>query len=163
MFEGPLHWIHVASSAIVLMINLAWNGGDFEIDLGIEFNGTVLYRGLPSKRMCTTQDMDLLGGILSENQSKKDDSWVCPICLCEIQGADQELRELKSCKHMYHRECIDRWCLDTPLSSVKCPLCRGLVFEPQIDPRRDPAVVVHPTSVDNLPANHTLLRLGVVL
>jgi hypothetical protein len=38
--------------------------------------------------------------------------------------------------------------LDTPLCSLKCPLCRGLVFQSQIDPSWDSAVVGQRTSVD---------------
>ena len=142
MFEDSTETlILVASYTIVLMIILIKlikctvqvikEGGR---GVTVEFNGTVIYCSNPDTRKCTAKDMDLIGGILSEHPSNESNSWVCTFCLCDSQGDGEELREMKYCKHIFHRECIDRWCLDTPLCSLKCPLCRGLVFQSQIDP-----------------------------
>lgn len=45
----------------------------------------------------------------------------CLICLSDYEAAE-EVRQLSSCKHIYHKECIDQW-LTTGRNS--CPLCRG--------------------------------------
>lgn len=45
----------------------------------------------------------------------------CLICLCDYE-AQQHIRKLSKCQHMYHRECIDEW-LTTGRNS--CPMCRG--------------------------------------
>ena len=82
-------------------------------------------------RMCTAQDLDLLRGVLSDHPSNMPADWRCTICLCDSHGDGQQLRELELCKHVFHRDCIDEWFLDTPLFSLKCPLCRRPVFESQ--------------------------------
>ena len=41
----------------------------------------------------------------------------CAVCLCEIEAGD-EVRQL-TCKHMYHRPCIDSWLRKRGV----CPLC----------------------------------------
>ena len=82
-------------------------------------------------RMCTAQDLDLLRGVLSDHPSNMLAEWRCTICLCDSHGDGQQLRELELCKHVFHRDCIDQWFLDTPLFSLKCPLCRGPVFKPE--------------------------------
>ncbi|PGG98673.1 hypothetical protein GX51_06679 [Blastomyces parvus] len=45
----------------------------------------------------------------------------CLICLSDYEAAE-EVRQLTTCQHIYHRECIDEW-LTTGRNS--CPLCRG--------------------------------------
>lgn len=45
----------------------------------------------------------------------------CLVCLEEYQ-AEEEVRQLKKCSHLFHRDCIDLW-LTTGRNS--CPLCRG--------------------------------------
>ncbi|KAF5733066.1 putative Zinc finger protein [Tripterygium wilfordii] len=44
----------------------------------------------------------------------------CCICLYEYErGA--EIRGLPTCKHVFHRQCLDRW---IDLEHITCPLCR---------------------------------------
>ncbi|KAL8243747.1 hypothetical protein R6Q59_010005 [Mikania micrantha] len=45
----------------------------------------------------------------------------CLICLCDYEPME-EIRQLDSCRHIFHRECIDEW-LTTGRNS--CPMCRG--------------------------------------
>ena len=85
---------------------------------------------IPIKQpMCTAHDLDLLGGVLSEQPSNMCAEWRCAICMCDSKDDGEQLRELKRCKHIFHRGCVDQWFLDTPLLSLRCPLCREHVFE----------------------------------
>ncbi|KAI5176036.1 hypothetical protein PAEPH01_2226 [Pancytospora epiphaga] len=45
----------------------------------------------------------------------------CPVCLDEFVE-EQEIRIL-SCRHGFHKECIDAWLIHT----LKCPICRKSV------------------------------------
>jgi E3 ubiquitin-protein ligase ATL41 len=55
-----------------------------------------------------------------------DDSstgWLeCVVCLSLVQEGD-EVRQLPTCKHLFHQECIDMWFY----SHSTCPLCRSVV------------------------------------
>lgn len=44
----------------------------------------------------------------------------CTVCLYEFE-AREEVRELKNCKHVFHRGCLDRW---MDCDQRTCPLCR---------------------------------------
>ncbi|KGN56500.1 hypothetical protein Csa_010889 [Cucumis sativus] len=58
----------------------------------------------------------------------------CAVCLCEFQD-DDEVRFLKNCKHIFHKECLDRWMIRDQRS---CPLCRTLIVpEESIPPLMD--------------------------
>jgi len=46
----------------------------------------------------------------------------CPICLHPLR-VDETLRELGTCKHEFHRSCIDLWLL----RSADCPMCKTRV------------------------------------
>ncbi|XAR64487.1 hypothetical protein NMG60_11024854 [Bertholletia excelsa] len=46
----------------------------------------------------------------------------CCVCLCGFE-ADEEVSEL-SCKHFFHRGCLDRW-FDNQQRT--CPLCRSML------------------------------------
>lgn len=45
----------------------------------------------------------------------------CCVCLCKF-GEEEEVSEL-SCKHFFHRNCLDKW-FDNHHST--CPLCRSI-------------------------------------
>ncbi|KAJ4908049.1 RING/U-box superfamily protein [Raphanus sativus] len=57
----------------------------------------------------------------------------CAVCLGDLEDGD-EVRELRNCSHVFHRECIDRWldyeCDDDINNEGEednhrtCPLCR---------------------------------------
>ncbi|XP_073154705.1 RING-H2 finger protein ATL46-like isoform X2 [Henckelia pumila] len=49
----------------------------------------------------------------------------CAVCLCEFSETDH-LRLLPVCSHAFHISCIDTWLL----SNSTCPLCRGILFDP---------------------------------
>ncbi|KAI3851044.1 hypothetical protein MKW92_045459 [Papaver armeniacum] len=44
----------------------------------------------------------------------------CVVCLCQFQGKD-EIRQLNTCRHIFHKSCLDRWIHH---DQVLCPLCR---------------------------------------
>ncbi|XP_030548073.1 brassinosteroid-responsive RING protein 1 [Rhodamnia argentea] len=46
----------------------------------------------------------------------------CAVCLYEFEGRpEEEIRWLSNCRHVFHRECLDRW-MDCDQDT--CPLCR---------------------------------------
>ncbi|KAK9671664.1 hypothetical protein RND81_12G046400 [Saponaria officinalis] len=55
----------------------------------------------------------------------------CSICLSGFVDGE-ELRQLKNCKHLFHKVCIDKW-LSTHFN---CPVCRAFAihnhFKPQV-------------------------------
>ncbi|KAJ9606945.1 hypothetical protein H2200_008956 [Cladophialophora chaetospira] len=71
------------------------------------------------------QETGLSGEPLSENSDSSplviNLGERCLICLADYE-AEEEVRRLDKCKHVYHRECIDEW-LTTGRNS--CPMCRG--------------------------------------
>lgn len=46
----------------------------------------------------------------------------CCVCLCRFEG-DEEVSEL-SCKHFFHKGCLDKW-FDN--QHISCPLCRSIM------------------------------------
>lgn len=52
----------------------------------------------------------------------------CPVCLQEFHK-DQEVRVLPSCRHMFHRGCLDRW---LEHEQFTCPLCRSSVVPEEV-------------------------------
>ncbi|MBA0642541.1 hypothetical protein Goklo_026906 [Gossypium klotzschianum] len=64
------------------------------------------------------------GGYGSSNSSRGD-GWVnsveCCVCLCGFE-ADEEVSEL-SCKHFFHKGCLEKWFGN---KHSTCPLCRSI-------------------------------------
>ncbi|XP_055803075.1 E3 ubiquitin-protein ligase RHA2B-like [Solanum dulcamara] len=52
----------------------------------------------------------------------------CSICL-ESMEQDEEVRELITCSHVFHRGCLDTWVND---GHVTCPLCRCMLLPPKL-------------------------------
>lgn len=44
----------------------------------------------------------------------------CAVCLYDFEGED-EIRRLPNCRHIFHRNCLDRW---MGYDQKTCPLCR---------------------------------------
>ncbi|XVF52945.1 hypothetical protein PTKIN_Ptkin05aG0058500 [Pterospermum kingtungense] len=44
----------------------------------------------------------------------------CAVCLYDFEG-DDEIRRLTNCRHIFHRNCLDRW---MGYDQKTCPLCR---------------------------------------
>nr|XP_009758907.1 PREDICTED: RING-H2 zinc finger protein RHA4a-like [Nicotiana sylvestris]XP_016496638.1 PREDICTED: RING-H2 zinc finger protein RHA4a-like [Nicotiana tabacum] len=52
----------------------------------------------------------------------------CSICL-ESMELEDEVRELITCTHVFHRGCLDTWVND---GHVTCPLCRSMLLPPKL-------------------------------
>ncbi|GLT67879.1 hypothetical protein SLA2020_401550 [Shorea laevis] len=44
----------------------------------------------------------------------------CAVCLYDFEG-DDDIRRLANCRHVFHRNCLDRW---MGYDQKTCPLCR---------------------------------------
>ena len=87
------------------------------------------HRPEEDKAGMTDEDLMSLPTARYHHAGHKGEDATCAVCLSEIEE-DEEVRVL-SCRHMYHRECIDVWLRKNhqPL----CPLCLQSV---RIDARR---------------------------
>ncbi|XP_074302086.1 RING-H2 finger protein ATL33-like [Silene latifolia] len=65
----------------------------------------------------SSKDLELI--IMSSSLGKDIE---CPVCL-SVFIDDEELRQLMICKHLFHKNCIDKW-LSTHFN---CPVCRAIV------------------------------------
>ncbi|GJR11250.1 probable E3 ubiquitin-protein ligase RHA4A [Tanacetum coccineum] len=65
---------------------------------------------------------DKLPKVVFNDYLKAKDS-VCCVCLGEFE-MNEELIQVPSCKHVFHKECIHHWLQ----SNSTCPLCRCCVF-----------------------------------
>ncbi|KAJ0716633.1 putative chromatin regulator PHD family [Helianthus annuus] len=52
---------------------------------------------------------------------------LCMVCLEHIDGS-HSIRELLSCDHVFHLECLDAW---IDVGRVTCPLCRSMLLPPK--------------------------------
>ncbi|KAF9129893.1 putative E3 ubiquitin-protein ligase dtx2 [Mortierella sp. 14UC] len=74
--------------------------------------------------------MLLREGVGGDAKSGSSEKAECPICQDELvsttsttPGAEPEkVVKLKSCRHCFHKECIDEW-FKSPDAQLKCPLC----------------------------------------
>ncbi|KAK2353713.1 brassinosteroid-responsive RING protein [Trifolium repens] len=65
---------------------------------------------------------ELAGGV--------EEGCCCAVCLFEF-SEEEEIRCLRNCRHIFHRNCVDRW---IDLDMKTCPLCRtGFVPDDMID------------------------------
>lgn len=69
-------------------------------------------------------------------------SEACTVCL-DCVRADDLVRELVNCKHVFHQECLDRWVDE---GQVNCPLCRSILLPSK---RLLSSVVSFPIAVAN--------------
>ncbi|ONK71449.1 uncharacterized protein A4U43_C04F8680 [Asparagus officinalis] len=79
---------------------------------------------LSQRNPMTQSQLDAIPVVIY-SRSLNDTEETCSVCLGEyIEG--EEMSVLPKCKHIFHKECIDRWL--TTRSSL-CPICRDCLFE----------------------------------
>nr|XP_009759745.1 PREDICTED: RING-H2 finger protein ATL60-like [Nicotiana sylvestris] len=54
----------------------------------------------------------------------------CAICISEFKYGDKG-RKLKSCSHMFHENCLEKWLMHGKGQST-CPLCRHIIISENI-------------------------------
>lgn len=78
-------------------------------------------RGLDESRMKSCSEL-----IVAEmNESGAVVS--CSICL-EEYGAKEKVRQIKSCEHRFHADCVDHWFL----KNTTCPICRVSLLDDKL-------------------------------
>lgn len=101
------------------------NSSDFEEDHSFLDDGylpTIMSENAASERRLTiTQFKSLCGSSTGRGSGRKWPLMECCVCLCGFE-ADQEVSEL-SCKHFFHKGCLDKWFGNKHTS---CPLCRSI-------------------------------------
>ncbi|XP_047320198.1 E3 ubiquitin protein ligase RIN3-like [Impatiens glandulifera] len=71
------------------------------------------------------------GEFLVKNEIEEEEvNRGCVVCWERIEKRD-EIREMVNCKHVFHRDCLDRW-LDE--GHITCPLCRSSLIPPNTNP-----------------------------
>lgn len=63
---------------------------------------------------------ELLPVVMFSDLEEMDPPENCAVCLYEF-SAEDEIRRLTNCRHIFHRSCVDRW-MDHDQKT--CPLCR---------------------------------------
>lgn len=63
---------------------------------------------------------DLLPETKYGEEAGVEEGCSCAVCLLEFSSED-EIRCLRNCRHIFHRNCVDRW---IDLDQKSCPLCR---------------------------------------
>lgn len=81
-------------------------------------------RRLPSSAKAIKSSLHVItyAEICHLNSCGGDGSSTCAVCLNELE-MDDKVRELKNCRHVFHRKCLDRWA-DHDANGT-CPLCRA--------------------------------------
>ncbi|CAN7090559.1 unnamed protein product, partial [Brassica rapa subsp. narinosa] len=84
----------------------------------------------PNSTTSTNQDSHLFSAALLAGEIlpvvkfsdlNRPESECCAVCLYDFEN-DDEIRRLTNCRHIFHKECLDRWIMD--YSQMTCPLCR---------------------------------------
>ncbi|KAL4569290.1 hypothetical protein LXL04_024926 [Taraxacum kok-saghyz] len=104
-------------SSFVAYLNWVW---DFFIHLSFFYHQTLLLR------VSKGSQTELISSPFSHDWSSTEPV-ECPVCLSAIEE-DEEISVLR-CKHLFHRNCIDR-CIEH--RHMTCPLCRDYLAGPRM-------------------------------
>lgn len=72
------------------------------------------------KSLCHERSIIVTKTTSSSSNGSAIGSMECCVCLCGFE-ADEEVSEL-SCKHFFHKGCLEKWFLN---KRATCPLCRS--------------------------------------
>ncbi|GLJ27625.1 hypothetical protein SUGI_0542100 [Cryptomeria japonica] len=61
---------------------------------------------------------------VAEKLIEIEEDFVCAVCLRSFEE-DDEIRELRNCCHIFHRNCLDKW-IDN--NQDTCPVCRCALY-----------------------------------
>ena len=67
-----------------------------------------------------------LKAYFSHKSIYKEQELECPICLESLKHTKQKDIHITTCKHVFHRKCINEWTCKRPY----CPLCRNKLTRP---------------------------------
>ncbi|EXB82546.1 E3 ubiquitin-protein ligase RHA2A [Morus notabilis] len=84
------------------------------------------FKSLCQNRSCdaknsTSSSISGISGSTSSSSSTNTSTSECCVCFCGFE-ADEEVSEL-SCKHFFHKNCLDKWFHN---KHTTCPLCRSI-------------------------------------
>lgn len=100
---------------VSVLVRKCMRGNPTFLQSGVGPNGTYTTKS----RGLEKAEVDALPLVHTTDLGEKHDR-ECPVCLADFEP-EETLRLLPSCKHVFHRECIDAW-FD---SHSTCPLCRA--------------------------------------
>ncbi|CAN8313320.1 unnamed protein product [Cochlearia groenlandica] len=75
-----------------------------------------------SRRISITQFKSMCENRGEEEEEEKSVECCC-VCLCGFKE-EEEVSELVSCKHYFHKACLDKWFGN---NHTTCPLCRSIL------------------------------------
>ncbi|KAJ3692168.1 hypothetical protein LUZ60_012518 [Juncus effusus] len=79
------------------------------------YGGQILVNGLDSR------SLDALP-VITYQKTDPEKNNECSICISALEDGES-VREMPVCKHLFHKDCIDRWLQN----HVTCPICRAII------------------------------------
>ncbi|KAG2318839.1 hypothetical protein Bca4012_054957 [Brassica carinata] len=98
-------------------------GSDTEATMEIEEREEDCVRMRRRRRISITQFKSLCENRGGEENEEEEEGVECCVCLCGFKEKE-EVSELVSCKHFFHRACLDSWFGN---NHTTCPLCRSIL------------------------------------
>ncbi|OAY32501.1 probable E3 ubiquitin-protein ligase XERICO [Manihot esculenta] len=107
--------------SVLQVMGANWNSQDYEQD---DQDGCVPEENVRKRRISITQFKSLTTHNSGSSSGGRTGSGKVECCVCLSRfEAEEEVSEL-SCKHFFHKGCLDKW-FDNKHST--CPLCRSVL------------------------------------
>ncbi|KAI3995696.1 hypothetical protein MKX01_029282 [Papaver californicum] len=103
--------------------------------IGSHHSDVVASANLIRRTLPLVKFQDLIS-MKKDHSCDKEDS--CAICLCEYEAQD-EVRSLINCRHIFHGSCLDRWMINNQRS---CPLCRTSLVPIQMNSLASKEIII---------------------